>query len=274
MRHFQNVTGGGSVRLPHVGVGIAAQDDLLAVIVQPLAQAGHVHGLAPVHQSVAVPHPGKGGIIELSLAGIEGGLAGQDIHPQVGCQLPLLQAPAGKLRTMSHLPRMIRQGPGIQIHAPQHIPGRLGQSVVPVRLQRCRAQRRDIGGRQLIHRHLIQHPAKTSDMVPVEVGDEQQVQPLHPLLAKEISGIDPAGVLVLQRRMVIPYQIVMAAVHQHGKARPSRRYLPHQNGIAVAHVDKVQCKHVHPPLFAWFYDITTSVRGQRKAGRHGADFSC
>lgn len=147
---------------------------------------------------------------------------------------------------------MVRQSPGVQVHTPQHVPGRLGQSIVPVRVQGRRAQGRDVRGRQLVHRHLVQHPAKAPDVVPVEVGDEQQIQPLHALLTEEIPGVDPAGALVLQGRVVVPHQIVMAAVHQHGKPGPACRYLPHQNGIAVAHVDKVQYQHVHPPLFAWF----------------------
>ena len=69
----------------------------------------------------------------------------------------------------------------------------------------------------------------------------------HAIFPQEIPGINPAGVGVAQLRMVIPLQCVMAAVHQHGKALHAAVHLPDQNGVAVAHIDKIQYQHARPP---------------------------
>ena len=83
------------------------------------------------------------------------------------------------------------------------------------------------------------------------------IQVLHAVLAQEVPGVDPAGARVLHRRMVVPFQAVVAAVHQHGKARPVSLHLPDQDGVAVAHVDKVQYQHVQPPCsMVAIYHIT------------------
>ena len=65
------------------GVGVAPQNDLLPMVVQPLAQAGDVHGLSPVNQVIAVPLPPEGGVVHRSLPGVQGGLAEQDVHGEV-----------------------------------------------------------------------------------------------------------------------------------------------------------------------------------------------
>ena len=102
-------------------------------------------------------------------------------------------------------------------------------------------------GAQLAHSDGLQHPAQTTDVVPVEVGDQQDIQMRHTLTSQEIPGKDPAGAGVLHRRVVVPLQAVVAAVHQHGKTQSFPLHLPDQDGVAVAHVDEVQYQHVQPP---------------------------
>ena len=245
--HLQNVAGGGGLRLPHVGVGIAPQHDLTPVVVQPLAQAGHVHGLAPVDQIIAVPLSPEGGVVHRLLPGIQGRLAEQDVHGEVVRQPEALHPVPRQLCDLPDTVPVLSQGAGIQVHAPQHVPGGFWQAVVPVRVQGTGVGGGCVGGQQLSHRDGFQHPAQAADVVPVEVGDQQEIQVLHALLAQEVPGVDPAGARVLHRRMVVPFQAVVAAVHQHGKARLVSLHLPDQDGVAVAHVDKVQYQHVQPP---------------------------
>ena len=144
---------------------------------------------------------------------------------------------------------MLPQGPGIHIHAPQQVPGSLGQAIVPVRLQGNAVLRRDVAGDEFAHRHGLQHPAQPADVVPVEMGQQQNVQMGHALLFQEITGVDPAGTLVIQQRMVIPHQTVVAAVHQHGKHLPPFLHLPDQRGVAIAHVDEIQYQHTKSPCY-------------------------
>ena len=70
-----------------------------------------------------------------------------------------------------------------------------------------------------------------------------------PLFAQEVPGENPAGTRIRHRWMVVPHQAVMPAIHQHGKDLPPRLHLPDQDGIAIAHVDKVQYQHANHPLF-------------------------
>ena len=87
MGHLQNVTRGQVHGLPHMGVGVAAQNDLLAVVIQPLAQRAHVHGFGPAHQFITVPLSVEGRVIDLLLPPVQGRFATEDIHFQVRRQL-------------------------------------------------------------------------------------------------------------------------------------------------------------------------------------------
>ena len=245
--HLQDVAGGGGLRLPHVGVGVAPQNDLLPMVVQPLAQAGDVHGLSPVNQVIAVPLPPEGGVVHRSLPGVQGGLAEQDVHGEVVRQPETLHPVPRQLLDPADPVSVPPQGAGVQVHTPQHVPRCLGQAVVSVRVQRAGIGGGRIGGQQLAHSDGLQHPAQTTDVVPVEVGDQQDIQMRHTLTSQEIPGKDPAGAGVLHRRVVVPLQAVVAAVHQHGKTQSFPLHLPDQDGVAVAHVDEVQYQHVQPP---------------------------
>ena len=89
-------------------------------------------------------------------------------------------------------------------------------------------------------------------MVPVEMGQQQHIQVRHTQLLQKVSGIDAPGPGVQGHGMVVPDQVVMAAVHQHGKALCALPQLPNQDRVAVAHIDKIQCQHVRPPFLIWF----------------------
>ena len=69
----------------------------------------------------------------------------------------------------------------------------------------------------------------------------------HAVFPQKVPGVNAAGVGVVEPRVVIPLQRVVAAVHQHGKALRITVHLPDQNGVAVAYVDKIQYQHAHPP---------------------------
>ena len=256
-----------------MGVEVAPQDDLLSVVVQPLAEAGDIHALGPVQQVIAVPLSPEKGVIDLPLAAVQRRLSEQDIHCQAVRQLEALHPGAGKLRHPSHAPGVLPQGPGIQVQAPDGIPGRLGQAVVPVRLQGPRAGGRDVGGQQFIHCHALQQPAQAADVVPVEVGQQHLVQTGDALLFQEISGVDPPGAGVQLPRMVVPHQAVVSAVHQHGKALFAVFNLPYQGSVAVAHIDKIQNQHCPSPSDLIGNRIAQIVAsGNQKNGRRLPNF--
>ena len=84
-------------------------------------------------------------------------------------------------------------------------------------------------------------------MVPVEMGQQQDIQMVHSLLFQEVSRVNTLGAGVQLLGVVVTYQVVMAAVHQHGKPLRSLLHLPHQDGIAVANVDEIQYQHIPVP---------------------------
>ncbi len=246
--HLQNVAGGQGVVVPDGAVHVASQDDLPAVVVQPLAEAGDVHGLGPAHEVIAVPLPPEGRVVHRLLPGVQGGLAGEDLHGQVLRQRKRLHLVPGDLRKLPHPPRVVPEGRGVNIQAPEEVPRRAGQAVVPVGVQGAVPLRRDIGGNEPVHRRRLQHPAKAPDVVPVEVGGQEDVQAADALLFQKIPGVNPLGPGVQLPRVVVTDQIVVAAVHQHGKAPRTSFHLLHQNGIPVADVDEIQNQHQPFPL--------------------------
>ena len=251
---LQNVAGGQGVVVPDGAVHVASQDDLLPVVVQPLAEAGDVHGLGPAHEVIAVPLPPEGGVKHGPLPGVQGGLAGEDLHGQVLRQGKRLHLVPGNLRKLPHPLRVLPEGRGVDIQAPQQVPGRAGKAVVPVGVQGAVPLRRDIGGNEPVHRRRLQHPAQAAGVVPVEVGGQEDVQPFDPLLFQEVPGVDPPGPGVLRGGMVVPDQIVVAAVHQHGKPPLAPLQLLNQNGVPVADVDEIQYQHKPLPLTSVLYD--------------------
>ena len=235
-----------------MGVEVSPQDDLSSVVIQPLAETGDVHALCPVQEVVIIPLPLEHGVVDLLLAAVQRRLAKENVHGQVIRQPEPLHPVPGQLRHPLHAAGMLPEGPGVQVRAPDGVSGRLGQAVVPVRLQGPRAGGRDVGGQQLVHRHALQHPAQSAGVVPVEVGQQHLVQTDDALLFQKVPGVDPLGAGVQLPRVIVPHQTVVAAVHQHGEFLLAVFNLPHQGGGAVAHVDKIQNQHCPSPSdFYW-----------------------
>ena len=107
--------------------------------------------------------------------------------------------------------------------------------------------RRQIGGVKPVDGHGIQHPAKTADVIPVKMGGQRQIQMGHAQLPQEIPCVDPLGTGIQLAGMVVPNQAVMAKIHHHGEGLPPAVQFPDENGIAVAHIDKIQSQHTQSP---------------------------
>ena len=75
------------------------------------------------------------------------------------------------------------------------------------------------------------------------MGSQGQIQMGHSQPAQKVPGVDPLGAGVQLIGVVVPDQAVVAEVHHHGEGLPSAVQLSDKNGIAVAHVDKVQSQH-------------------------------
>ena len=103
--------------------------------------------------------------------------------------------------------------------------------------------RRQIGGVKPVDGHGIQHPAKTADVIPVEMRGQSHIQMGHAQLPEKISRIDPLRPGIQLSRMIVPYQTVMAKIHHQGKLLLRSLHLPNENTVSVAYVDKVQSQH-------------------------------
>ena len=267
MGHLQNVTGGQIHGLPHMGVGVAAQNDLLAVVIQPLAQRAHVHGFGPAHQFITVPLSVEGRIIDLLLPPVQGRFATEDIHFQVRRQL---EGDRLRSRNQVEVPDssgVTLQRLRIQLEAEKGASRSLGQVVIRMEGVQLRGIfRRQIGGVKPVDGHGIQHPAKTADVIPVEMRGQSHIQMGHAQLPKEISRIDPLRPGIQLSRMIVPYQTVMAKIYHQGKLLLRSLHLPNENTVSVAYVDKVQSQHTQsPPLCCCYKDTIPRERLQRKA---------
>ena len=152
-----------------------------------------------------------------------------------------------ELHDLPNAVSLMPQGLDIHIHAAQQITGRLGQTVVTVRVQIPGIPRRCIRGHQTVHSHCIQHAAQTAHMVPVEMGQQQDIQMADSMFFQKISRVNAPGTGVQLLSVVIPHQVVMATVHQHGKPLRPLLHLPYQDGITVANVDEIQYQHIPVP---------------------------
>ena len=250
MWHLQNVTGGQIHGLPHMGIGVSAQNDLLAVVIQPLAQRAHVHGFGPAHQFITVPLSVEGRIIDLLLPPVQGRFAAEDIHFQVRRQLE-----GNRFRPRHQFKLLDTAGVALQrlgkdLEAEKGASRSLGQVVIRMEGVQLRGVlRRQVGGVKPIDGHDIQHPAKTADMIPVEMRSQSHVQMGHAQFPEKISRIDPLRPGIQFSRMIVPYQTVMAKIHHHGKLLLRSLHLPNENTVSVAYVDKVQSQHTQSPPY-------------------------
>ena len=87
MRHLQNIAGRQIHRFPHMGVGVSAQNDLPAMVIEPLAQRAHIHGFCPADEVIAVPLSGVCSVVDLPLPAVQRGLPAENIHFQLWRQL-------------------------------------------------------------------------------------------------------------------------------------------------------------------------------------------
>ena len=248
MGHLQNVTGGQIHGLPHMGVGVAAQNDLLAVVIQPLAQRAHVYGFGPAHQFITVPLSVEGRVIDLLLPPVQGRFATEDIHFQVRRQLEGNRfRPRHQFKLLDTV-GVTLQRLGIDLEAEKGASRSLWQVVIRMEGVQLRGIfRRQIGGVKPVDGHGIQHPAKTADMIPVEMRSQSHVQMGHAQFPEKISRIDPLRPGIQFSRMIVPYQTVMAKIHHQGKLLLRFLHLPNENTVSVAYVDKVQSQHTQSP---------------------------
>ena len=258
-----------------MGVGVAAQNDLLAVVIQPLAQRAHVHGFGPAHQFITVPLSVEGRIIDLLLPPVQGRFAAEDIHFQVRRQLEGNRfRPRHQFKLLDTV-GVTLQRLGIDLEAEKGVSRSLGQVVIRMEGGQLRGIFRwQIGGVKPVDGHGVQHPAEATDVIPVEMRSQSHVQMGHAQLLEKISRIDPLRPGVQLSRMIVPHQTVMAKIHHQGKLLLRSLHLPNENTVSVAYVDKVQSQHTQsPPLCCCYKDTIPRERLQRKAAPAPAKIS-